>query len=644
DFDTGATVQVKSKGPHDDKWTITGKPDWLAVSPLTGDLHSGEPTDEEAFDVEISTGTPGSVDCWEPRTATLTVSTKHRGAADLSVKEDDPCYLKWDPATVTGPGAVTANLLTKGRSADAAFVEEAGFPDWLHLVSPTGLVSMPKNGGAEMSIPFSFTVDERTPKCTVQLPRSFEFIVHTGTRGDATLKITDPKVAPLTDCGLKFTPNQLTGSGASTMTLRDDDLAADETANWEVDPATLPEWLTATPANGTIGSDQPVPVFFAVLGSNFDACAGRPQRSATVAVTAEVPTGAFSTKTVRGQIKVTRPAIPPADCPTTTGGAHGDPHMLSMDGVPFEGQIIGEYTYLRTPAGEGDPLQLVVRTQPTSGLTHSHAPTSVTAAALTFHAAKVEVYIAAGAVDVLVDGELIILEEDSPLQVAEGLSVVRSGITLRIDTPSVTVNLSRMFWMTHLFNLSVSAKIGSPLEGLLGSPDGDPSNDFIGGDGTAYTTAQIQQNQPPAFFDYVASWRLTDQSASPFTRPFAQFGQANPGFDSQILADFGDDVDAALAGTELICDGGLTPQQRYGLALEFSFGPNADVGRFICSYAVNGIATADGAPVAGLKVTMDAVGLKACNSTTGIDGRYFCVLTVDLDEVRAATAPLLPLT
>ena len=647
DFENGATVQVKSHGARDDRFTIVGSvgSGWLAVSPTTGDLTGGpDPVaDAEEFDIAISTGTPGSVNCWTPRTATLTVSTEHRGAADLSVTEEDPCYLTWEDPTVTGPGTVTANLLTKGRSLDAAFVGDLDFPDWLHLDSPIGLVEMPKNGGNELSIPFSFTVDERTPKCTVQLPRHHEFVVYTSTRGDATLTITDPKIEPRANCGLRFTPKTLTDSGHSNMTLRDDDLADDETANWEIDDATVPAWLNVVPMTGTIESDLQLPVNFAQLGTPFDQCVGRPQRTATVMANAYVPTGLLSTKKVTGQIVITRPAIPPVDCPVTTGGAHGDPHMMSLDGVPFEGQILGEYIYTRSAAGTADPLEVVVRTQPTGGQKTSVAPTSVTAVALTYGGSTVEAYAGVGVIEVLVDGELVTLGDDVSVPVVEGLSVTRTGTSIRFDTPSVTVRLSAYFWSTPLMDMQVSAKIGSPLEGLLGSPDSTPANDFVGADGTPYTVNQIQLTEQPAFFDFVQSWRLTEQAQSPFTRSYAEFGAANPGFDPAILAEFGDDVDAALLGSDEICDGTITAPQRYGLALELSFGANAEIDRYICSYAVGGVATAEGAPVAGLKVTLDAVGVRSCTTTTGIDGRYLCSLTVDLDEVLGATGPVAPL-
>ena len=645
DFDDGATVQVKSHGPKDDTWTISGAPSWMAVSPTTGPLTGGTEADEESADVGISTATAGSVDCWAPRSATLTVSTTHRGSADLSVTEEDPCSLEWQDATVTGPGAVVATLITKGRTGDAAFVGEAGFPDWLHLVEPSGVVSMPKNNGNEMSIPFSFTVDERSPKCTLQLPRHYDFVVHTSTRGDATLTITDPKVDARQDCGLRFTPNTLTDSGHSVMTLRDDDLADDETANWEIDDATVPAWLDVAPMSGTIESDVQLQVNFAQLGTPFDQCVGRPQRTATVMANAYVPTGVLSTKKVTGQIVITRPAIAAVDCPVTTGGASGDPHMHSLDGVPFEGQILGEYIYTRTVAGTADPLELVVRTQPTNWSTLSVAPTSVRAVALTYGGATVEAYAGAGPIELLVDGELATLADDVSLPVGEGFSVTRSGNSVRFDTPAVTVRISTFAFTTNFLDLQISAKVGSPLEGLLGSPDGNQSNDFVGSDGTVYTPVQIQTAEQPAFSDFVLSWRITDEAQSPFSRSYPEFGIHNPilGPDPAILAEFGDDVDAAMLGSDQICDGTITAQQRYGLALEVSIGSAAEIDRYICSYAVGGVASADGAPVAGLRVTLDGVGVRPCTTTSGIDGRYLCLMTIDLDEVRAATGPVMPL-
>jgi hypothetical protein len=642
------TVKFTTSGPKDDTFTITElgsliNPLWLKVDPSSGDL-VGAPDGEETKDVELSVRFPGSAAvCWEPRTAQLVATTEHRGSAIIKITEEDPCLVRWTQPTVTGPGTVTATLETRG--SDSGVLSVGSVPDWI-TVDPSGPIVLTPTGGNIDEMQFTIEVEPRKRNCQIQLPRSAVLHITTQFRGTADLTIIDPKIDPYPDCGLRFTPKALTGTGSSQLTIRDDALG-DGVAQWTIDPATLPEWLGALPTSGDVSTAAPATVGFAVLPTQYDPCVGRPVRVATVTATAtfssDYPEGSI-TSTRTAQIAITDPAVPPIDCPKTTGGAWGDPHLWSMDGVAFEGQIIGDYVYSRSPAGAPDPFELVVRTVPTGGSPGSVAPTSVQAIALTHAGHTVEVY-GGPPIEVLVDGEVVNLPSGAPLAIAPGLSVVRSDASVRIDIPNLTVDTAG--WLSGgrgLLNITVSAAIGSPMEGILGSPDGDSTNDFRGSDGTPYTVADVQANKVPEFFTFVTSWRITDPDLTPFTRPSNHFATPNPGFDQEILDTYGPLVAAALDGSAAICSGNLTDRQLYGLALELAIGTAAsDLERYICAYAVAGFALADGEPTAGLQVTVDADGLHPCVTTSGIDGRYFCRMVVDLAEVRAAAGPLLPL-
>ncbi|MCU1364468.1 MAG: hypothetical protein JWN39_107, partial [Ilumatobacteraceae bacterium] len=645
------TVHVISSGAKDDEAKITGRPDWLGIDPGIIPL-TGNPAKDAKSDTEVElTVLDRSSHCVASRTAKLTVTTRKRGKSELTITEANPCYVRWALPQVTAPSGVgavdvTADLLTKGRDDDFTNVEvDPDAADWLS-VSPSGQLALPDTHDAQTTTTYTFTVQRRDRKCVTQLPRSATIHIHTATRGDTDLKIIDPKVEAYEDCGARFTPSRVADTGVSQLTVRDDQLA-DDTATWSMDDiGSLPDWLSVTPQSGNVSSASPVSVHFVVLPTPYDHCVGRPQvswaLSATVVVQSDNDHGP---KTLPARVSVTRPAIAPDNCPRANGAAVGDPHMTSMDGISFEGQILGEYIYARSPAGAANPYQIVVRTQPTSGAVTVQAPTSVTALAITQSDHKVETYRAAnGGHDVLIDGVLTTVVDGVPLVVSDTMSVTRTGIEIRFDMPGITVSLSN----TGIYNLRIAASIGTPMEGLLGSPDGNAANDFVSPANVSYTVSQITTNQVPQFYDYVTSWRITDIAQSPFTRHYAQFGAANPGFSQQILDDFGPGVDAALGGQSRICSGALTTQQRYGLALELSIGSSvAQLGGYICSYSVAGTVTADGGlPSSGLRITVDGIGLRPCVTTSGLDGRYVCTMAVDLAEVNAVagTGDVLPMT
>ena len=636
-------VSLKTSGAQVDQLTFTGVPAWLefAYGPIDVERQL---EGEQEIPLFIRIKDDGSEANCTRRTATIRVDSKHRGSRNLEITEDEKCYLRFDPVSVTGPGVVTADLQTEGfrQMYLPVGLIKAQLPSWIHLTSPVSppvdLLVPPSNSEAQ-TIPFELTVDAREPKCVDQPSRVHLLEVNDADRGHAVLTIRDPKVDKRTDCGFKFTPNQLPGFGLSMLSLRDDRMSDTEVAGWAIDPALLPDWLTVNPLDGTLRLGEADPVVFA--GSPpYEPCLGRPEIHHPVFATATLFEGA----TLDARIVLDYPAVPPLDCSNPTARSAADPHMVSFDGVPWEAQTLGEYLYVQTQPGAPTTMRLVARHQPTNPgfVDESRAPASVTAIALEVNDSLVEMYPDGS---VYIDHVLQALADGVPVSINADLSVVRNGDTVRLDATGMTVTV-----VAHggMLDTSVSAAFGMDVAGVLGTPDGDPANDFAGADGTVYLPTDITNLELPQFSDFNESWRLTDQADSPFTRQLslARFGKASPGFDQAVFDQWGSQADALIATVATVCDNGtdVSLRKRYAVALELSLGtPLSAIEEYLCHYGVQGVAAVDGQPVPGLTVTVDGNGFKPCVTTTGADGSYLCMVAPDSVEANGVT-PQLPLT
>ncbi len=93
---------------------------------------------------------------------------------------------------------------------------------------------------------------------------------------------------------------------------------------------------------------------------------------------------------------MTQPKIPRCDdCEPRTGGATGDPHLTTFDGVYFDAQVRGEYIFARTTAAAaaaGNDVEIRGRTEPSLATARVYPVTSVTAASVRVGDHRVEVY------------------------------------------------------------------------------------------------------------------------------------------------------------------------------------------------------------------------------------------------------------
>ncbi len=359
-------------------------------------------------------------------------------------------------------------------------------------------------------------------------------------------------------------------------------------------------------------------------------------------------------------VRITRPLVPRdpnnPDCPKPlTGGGDGDPHMHSFDGGYYDAQVRGEYIYARSTPGAPDDVEIRVRQEPTRAGSIIWSATSITATAVRVGAHKVEVYargldgVPLTLPQVLIDGVLVEAPNGQPIEVTPGVSVVRTEYSrFTITAPGVQVSLNAY---GGIMNTNITAQRGAPLEGLLGTPNGDLSDDFTPrGSMTRYSLTQIQRQgaESRAFTD---SWRVLtsapNNGSSIFTRTYVGINDDNPPWSAAGLEPYVAQATQLLSALGSVCDLGASAQQHLldGLALELAIGRTSkDVSAYACTYVVSGTAVSGDNGLPGLTVAVDAPGLTPCTTTTGPDGTYQCLLTPDPDEVAALTTAGTPPT
>ncbi len=257
--------------------------------------------------------------------------------------------------------------------------------------------------------------------------------------------------------------------------------------------------------------------------------------------------------------------VPPVLPVGATGSNYGDPHIVTLDGLAYDFQAVGEFTLIE--AVTGDPLEVQVRFSPVEG---SEVASQTTAVATTLGSARVVIeagvsplvsvdgvaFDIASAVggtslgdgDIYYDGEAITL-------------VYANGEQLRIDV------------YDGFLSTSVSIAAGRDVRGLLGNADGDASNDLALRDGTVLA-------QPVSFADlygiYADDWRISDATsmfdyeAGQGTADFTDLGFPAAGL---TLDDFPIEV---VAAAEAAAAGIEDPALKDAAILDYLLSGNAD--------------------------------------------------------------------
>ncbi len=256
--------------------------------------------------------------------------------------------------------------------------------------------------------------------------------------------------------------------------------------------------------------------------------------------------------------------VPPTLPVGATGSNYGDPHLVTLDGLGYDFQAVGEFTLIESVSG--DPLDIQVRFQPVPG---SSVASQTTAVATMLGTARVVVDL--GALDLVkVEG------------VAFDINSATSGTTvgngqLFFDGESITVVYAngeqlRIDLHDGFMSTTVSVAAGRDLRGLLGNADGDTANDLALRDGTVLS-------QPVDFAvlygAYADEWRITDAS-SLFDYPIG-LGTADftdPDFPTAV-PDIGDFPTEIVAIATAAAAGIADPALRDAAILDFLMSGNA---------------------------------------------------------------------
>ncbi len=250
--------------------------------------------------------------------------------------------------------------------------------------------------------------------------------------------------------------------------------------------------------------------------------------------------------------------IPPLPAAGSTGWTSGDPHLLTLDGVPYDFHAAGEYVLLR--ATDGSPFEIQSRMTPLGDSVSVNSAVAVRAA----NGSAIMVAAGTGPA-VSIDGVAVDLENYGFVDV--GIDrIYREDTTYTIvfagDDELVNAGDSRVVVDVHPERVDLDIRLNTALagllEGLLGDGDGDASNDVALADGTVL-------DRPLSYDDlygqYREDWRVTttDQSLFSYGEGESLEGFYLPDYPGRILAieDFpAEDVAAAEA---LAGDAGLSP-------------------------------------------------------------------------------------
>ena len=232
-------------------------------------------------------------------------------------------------------------------------------------------------------------------------------------------------------------------------------------------------------------------------------------------VDGSAPLTNFSQRQATGVI-VNDDGTPPDPPDGLSSGAFGDPHLVTLDGLGYDFQAVGEFTLLTSSGGTNPnfdiPIEIQARMAP--------APGSDLVSVNTAMATDL------GGTSVMIDafGEPALLIDGVPTQVPAGQGFVNAGngqvffdgsvYTIVYATgEQVEVELFEGF-----INIDVFLGDGREISGLLGNGDGDIGNEFELRDGTPLGATLDFDVLYGAFAD---SWRISD-ATSLFSYPAGQ--------------------------------------------------------------------------------------------------------------------------
>lgn len=236
------------------------------------------------------------------------------------------------------------------------------------------------------------------------------------------------------------------------------------------------------------------------------------------------------------------------DLPSLDFRVHGDPHLVTLDGLDYSLQTVGEFDLLADPDSD---LAVQARFVP--------APLLQNASVLSDVAAKVGAStVEIGRDGVVLDGQATPMGSGEAAWLEDGALVVRTGQTYAVLWPRGAETFALVKRGSSLA-LVTPTRLGSA--GLLGGRDGDHSNDLALRDGTEISTKPSQSTLYGAFAD---SWRIA-ADASLFTYPSGESTETytDRAFPSSVLT-MGDFSDAEIEAATASCAGfGVEPGPQF---------------------------------------------------------------------------------
>jgi hypothetical protein len=192
--------------------------------------------------------------------------------------------------------------------------------------------------------------------------------------------------------------------------------------------------------------------------------------------------------------------MPENNCPPDPPNGWGDPHLMSLDGLGFDLQSVGEFHLARADALG---IDVQARFVPWNG---SQNVSVIDRVATEVNGFTVEMDLDN---NVWVDGRAYQLEDGAVLYFNGGSALMRDGDSLTILWPhSGSGETAAMQWSRGSIWLRLPP--GMPSEGLLGNHDDDPRNDLSLPDGTPLpataTAAQLHGI-------YADSWRISQNES-----------------------------------------------------------------------------------------------------------------------------------
>ena len=198
-----------------------------------------------------------------------------------------------------------------------------------------------------------------------------------------------------------------------------------------------------------------------------------------------------------------------------TASSDGDPHLVSFDGLPFDIITLGEFVLARDPVGD---FEVQTRHEPIGFGTGTTAVAVGTGDhRVTFTRAD---FGSVGDLVVRLDGDAV---SQSDFSVGDA-QVTLSGTDVEMSWPDGSV--VDLNWFSGWFvRVTVPPERAARMEGLVGSSDGDLSNDLAMPDGTLLDTTDVEIDESP----YSLAWAVRGdttlfdydpaQSLATFRRP-----------------------------------------------------------------------------------------------------------------------------